>query len=347
MIDRGSAPDPPPGMIAPPLDPDRARTLVSRFSTRSVLVVGDVMLDHFVIGRVTRISPEAPVPVVAYQREEYRLGGAANVANNLRSLGATVALAGVSGHDAARDRLLAELERSGISANAVVPDPERCTTIKQRIVTDRNQQVARVDFEADRDLTGPPETALFDALARAVRDADVVLVSDYLKGCVTAGLMSRLLVTAHARGIPVLVDPKIPHISRYRGADLVTPNHQEAEVATHCRIRTSDEAGVAAREFQQRVGCGSVMITRGEHGMWLLDGTGTQSVETDIPATAREVADVTGAGDTVIATIALSLATSSTLLEAAQLANVAAGIVVGKFGPAVVTPEELTADLNA
>jgi D-beta-D-heptose 7-phosphate kinase/D-beta-D-heptose 1-phosphate adenosyltransferase len=158
--------------------------------------------------------------------------------------------------------------------------------------------------------------------------------------------MSRVLVAARASGIPVLVDPKIPHIGRYRGADLVTPNHREAEIATHCRIRTSEEARVAAREFQQRVGCRSVLITRGEHGMWLLDGTGTQPVEADIPAAAREVADVTGAGDTVIATFALSMAAGATLLEAAQLANVAAGVVVGKFGPAVVTPEELAVSVN-
>src|SRR5688500_17607511 len=225
--------------MASELELARARALISNYSNRSVLVLGDVMLDHFVIGRVTRISPEAPVPVVAYRRDEYRLGGAANVAHNLRALGANVALAGVIGRDAAREQLLKELEMAGISAGAVVADPERCTTVKQRIVTDRNQQVARIDFETDRDLTGPAEQALLDALALAVAGADVVVVSDYLKGSITAGVMSRVHVSAHSCGIPVLVDPKIPHISRYRGADLVTPNHQEAEIATHCRIRTS------------------------------------------------------------------------------------------------------------
>ena len=167
--------------------------------------------------------------------------------------------------------------------------------------------------------------------------AGAIVVSDYLKGCVTRRLVGELVVLAKQQSIPLLVDPKIPHIDYYRGASLVTPNHHEAEVATHTRIRTDEEAAIAARRFRERAGCEGVLITRGEHGMWLLDG----NVDGALPATAREVADVTGAGDTVIATLALALAAGATLAEAARLANHAAGLVVAKFGPATVSVEEL------
>jgi D-beta-D-heptose 7-phosphate kinase/D-beta-D-heptose 1-phosphate adenosyltransferase len=209
--------------------------------------------------------------------------------------------------------------------------------MKQRIVTTRNQQVARVDYESDVEARGELERNLIDRMAAHLDQADVVVVSDYLKGAVTRALVAAIVDLARARNIPVLVDPKIPHIEYYAGTTLVTPNHHEAEIAAHLRIRTDDDARRAARVFVERAGCEGVLITRGEHGLSLVGPAG----EAHYPAVAREVADVTGAGDTVIATLALGLAAGATLAEAAQLANHAAGIVVGRFGPATVSPDEL------
>ena len=337
------------------LDAERARALVDQFASRHVLVVGDVMIDEFVIGRVDRISPEAPVPVVRYQRSDARLGGAANVAQNLAAYGARVALVGLTGADAAADTLARLVTQAGIDGSGLVADASRPTTRKQRIVTTRNQQVARVDYEEDADATGDVADRLADHVSRLAASADVVVVSDYLKGAITATVMHAAVVAAGRRGIAVLVDPKIPHIDRYHGATLITPNHHEAETATAMRIRTSDDARDAARRFRAIAGCQSVMITRGEHGLWLLEGRGhgrdlddasSIGVEMGIDAAAQEVSDVTGAGDTVIATCALAVACSATLAEAAMLANDAAGVSVSKFGPATVTRDELLARLS-
>ncbi len=323
----------------PPLGEARARAVVTAFARCGVLVVGDVMLDQFIVGRVNRISPEAPVPVVEHDHDEFRIGGAGNVAANTRALGARVELVGLVGADAQADRLRADLSAQGLGHAGLVVDRGRPTTTKQRIVTTRNQQVARVDYESDAEAAGGVEDALLAAADRCLPEAAVVVVSDYLKGAVTGRLVAHLVAAAGARGIPVLVDPKIPHIEYYRGATLVTPNHHEAEVATHMRIRDDGDASRAGRVFLERAKCHSVLITRGEHGMSLVGPGG----DAHFPAVAREVADVTGAGDTVIATLALALAAGATPSEAAQLANHAAGIVVGRFGPATVTPEELLA----
>jgi D-beta-D-heptose 7-phosphate kinase/D-beta-D-heptose 1-phosphate adenosyltransferase len=311
----------------------RARDLVGRFGGVPVLVAGDVMLDRFIVGRVTRISPEAPVPIVQFQSQHVRLGGAANVAHNIAALGGRVSLVGLVGADEAAARLREQLAAAGVSAEGLVEDRGRPTTEKVRVVTERNQQVARIDYERDTDAHGDVQRAIVDRAARLGRDARALLVSDYLKGAITRPVVEALLALAR----PVIVDPKIPHLACYAGATLVTPNHHEAEVATHCRIRSDDEARDAARAFRARTQCDVVLITRGEQGMWL----SSPDAEGSIPAVAREVSDVAGAGDTVVATLALALAAGATMTEAAVLANYAAGIVVGKFGPATVTPEEL------
>ena len=312
--------------------------LVSRLAGRTVLIVGDVMLDHFVIGRVDRISPEAPVPVVCFDHEEYRLGGAANVAHNAAALGGRVELVGLVGKDSAADTLRADLARARIGTSGLVTDPARCTTRKLRVVTTRNQQVARVDYEQDDEAADDVEAALVARIDHLAATADAVLVSDYLKGAISRGVASAAVAAARKRGVPLLVDPKVPHIDYYAGATVITPNHHEAEAVTHMRIRTSPDAVAAAVRFRERACCESVLITRGEHGMTLLGPRG----EAQLPAEAREVADVTGAGDTVIATMTLALAAGAALVEAAQLANRAAGIVVGKFGPATVSVNELS-----
>jgi len=319
------------------IDSRRASELIWRFRDLRVLVVGDVMLDRFIVGRVTRISPEAPVPVVRFQSEHVRLGGAANVAHNIAALGGRPSIVGLVGRDRAADQVREQLTATGIACTGLVEDRQRPTTEKVRVVTERNQQVARIDYEDDADVSGAAAQALVEAATAAGRAAEVCLVSDYLKGTVTRSMVESLL----AAGRPIIVDPKIPHLDCYAGATLVTPNHHEAEAATHRRIRNADEARLAGRELRDRVRCEAVLMTLGEQGMWLT----APGAEGSIHAAAREVSDVTGAGDTVVATVALALAAGATLSEAALLANHAAGIVVGKFGAATVSPEELIASI--
>ncbi len=323
-------------MTLPPLDTARARELVRYFAGLPVLVVGDVMLDRFIVGRVTRISPEAPVPIVRFESEHVRLGGAANVAHNIAALGGQASLVGIVGADAAAAQLRQQLTAAGVSADGLVEDRSRPTTEKVRVVTERNQQVARIDYERDADAGGDIEQAIVAQVTRLAGTAKALLVSDYLKGTITRAVVEALLRRPAA---PLIVDPKIPHLAFYAGATLVTPNHHEAEIATHLRVQSDEDARQAARDFRTRAQCGAVLITRGEHGMWLSE----KSAEGSIPAIAREVSDVTGAGDTVVATLALALAAGATMAEAATLANHAAGIVVGKFGPATLTAAELAA----
>jgi len=323
----------------PELTSARAHELIDRFASRRITVVGDVMLDRFLIGRVSRMSPEAPVPVVVHDHDEYRLGGAANVANNLRQLGAAVDLIGVVGNDEAGAQLKNELAAKGIHSTGLITDQERRTTTKLRVVTTRNQQVSRIDFESDHEVGSALEDAIASQVEMRAKSAQVILVSDYQKGVVTRRSMASVIAFAHANGLPVIVDPKVPHIDYYAGAALVTPNHIEAESATNTRIESHEEARRASVILRQRLGVDSVLITRGEHGMWL-DHVGTDGY---LPTSAREVADVTGAGDTVIATLSLALAAGATMPEAARLANEAAGLVVAKFGAATVSPAELKA----
>jgi D-beta-D-heptose 7-phosphate kinase/D-beta-D-heptose 1-phosphate adenosyltransferase len=320
--------------------------LVDGLAGRPVAVVGDVMLDHFLIGRVDRISPEAPVPVVQFARDDYRLGGAANVAHNLAALGASARLVGVVGADrwaAELQRLLAE---AGVPDAGLVADPLRPTTRKMRIVTSRNQQVARVDHESDEEIAGAVRARVAKAIDEAAASSEAVILSDYRKGVVVPSTIACAVSAGSARRLPVLVDPKVPDPGRYRGVTVITPNHHEAELMTGQAIRTTDDARAAARRLHAATGA-SVLITWGEHGMWVFDGAREATREAALPAEAREVADVTGAGDTVIAVVALALAAGANLIEAARLANIAAGLVVARFGPASVTGAELAAAVRS
>jgi D-beta-D-heptose 7-phosphate kinase/D-beta-D-heptose 1-phosphate adenosyltransferase len=279
------------------------------------------------------------VPVVQFDRDEYRLGGAANVAAHHLALGGQAPAVGVVGRDREGAQLVERMTQAGIGTAGVIADPDRCTTRKVRLVTTRNQQVARIDYERDAEVDGVLERSLVQRIDEVGADAEALLISDYLKGVVSRRLAASAAALAARKGIPLLVDPKVPHIEYYAGARLVTPNHHEAEAVTHMRIRSTDDARDAARKFRDRVRCESVLVTRGEHGMWLLSPEG----EANLPAEAREVADVTGAGDTVIAALALGLAAGASLADAARLANRAAGIVVGRFGPATVSADDLRA----
>jgi len=316
-------------------------SLISRFAGRRIAVVGDVMLDHFIVGHVDRISPEAPVPVVRFTREEFRLGGAANVAHNVSALGGRALLIGLTGADPSAEQLRAELSKAGLDGAGLVSDEARTTTRKVRVVTTRNQQVARVDYETDGLASDSALDRLIGQINKAARESDALVLSDYNKGVIAPPVIDAAVHAAQSAGIPLLVDPKTPQAERYRGATLITPNHHEAELMTQTPIRTVEDATRAARALHDRTGS-SVVITWGEHGMFVFDGTTPNAPGSSLPAAAREVADVTGAGDTVIAVLALGLAAGSTLLEAARVANLAAGLVVGRFGPAVITAAELT-----
>jgi D-beta-D-heptose 7-phosphate kinase/D-beta-D-heptose 1-phosphate adenosyltransferase len=323
-------------MLLPPLTSDRARALTGAFHKAHVLVVGDAMLDRFIVGRVSRISPEAPVPVVAFDHEMHRMGGAANVAHNVAALGAHATLVAVTGQDEPAAVLAAACREAGI-APSLVADAGRPTTTKVRIVTERNQQVARIDYEADAEIASDIEQRILAEIHKHAVRASAIVISDYLKGCVTRRVVETAVAAAGEHGAPVLVDPKIPHVDYYAGTAVVTPNHHEAEMAANMRVRSDEEARRAARLFRERARCGSVLMTRGDQGMWLL----AAGVEGSLTAAAREVADVTGAGDTVVATLALALAAGATMPEAARLANEAAGIAVAKFGPATVSVGDL------
>jgi rfaE bifunctional protein kinase chain/domain len=325
------------------LSPARARALVAAMHDKRVLVVGDLMLDEFVWGRVSRISPEAPVPVVEVTGRSFHLGGAGNVAANLRALGGRSVLAAVVGEDAAGERVRAALDAEGVVSRLVDAGAERRTTLKTRVIA-HGQQVVRTDQEDTGDVPRALESALVASVRRELADASALVVSDYQKGVVTAGLLRRILPLARRRRVPVLVDPKPRHFRLYRGVDVVTPNQLEAEQVTGLRISGPQELAAAGRRILAMLQCRAVLITRGEHGMSLFE---SGKAPRHVPAAAREVFDVTGAGDSVIAALALALAAGAPLVEAAAIANATACVVVGKLGTAQAQPSELLAALAA
>jgi len=320
-----------------PLLPDRARALLESMADRRVLVLGDVMLDEFIWGQVARISPEAPVPVVQVTRESFHVGGAGNVAANVRALGGQAVLAGVVGEDEAARRVRTRLIEAGVETALVNAGEARPTTLKTRIIA-HQQQIVRTDREQTEEISAHVEKALLREVRAALPTCAALVVSDYQKGVVTSRVMKAVVAAAGRQRIPVLVDPKLRHLKLYRGATLVTPNQGEAEEATGIRIRSSADLQAVGAALLRTLGCRAALITRGEHGMSLFR-PGKRPVH--VPATAREVFDVTGAGDTVIATLGLALAARTPLPSAAVLANHAAGVVVGKLGTATTSPAEL------
>jgi D-glycero-beta-D-manno-heptose-7-phosphate kinase len=309
---------------------------------RKVVVLGDVMLDEFVWGDVTRISPEAPVPVVDIQRESFHLGGAANVLANLIALGARASVVGVVGNDAAGERLRSSLRADGADQDEyLITDEQRPSTVKTRIIA-HSQLVVRADRESRRPVNGQTEARIIEALQAALENAAALIVSDYDKGVVTPRILEKILPFAYDR-VPVLIDPKLRNFSSYRPATLVTPNHHEALRMASLEADTDEGLHEAARRIRAELNCDAVLITRGDRGMMLLEGAGAPVY---VATAAREVYDVTGAGDTVIATLAAALAAGSSLIEAAALANHAAGIVVGKVGTATASAGELVNSFN-
>jgi D-beta-D-heptose 7-phosphate kinase/D-beta-D-heptose 1-phosphate adenosyltransferase len=303
---------------------------------RYVVVLGDVMLDEFVWGDVTRISPEAPVPVVDVRRESVHLGGAANVLANLVALGARGSVVGVVGNDGTGERLRAGLRDLGTHDQSLIVDETRPSTTKTRIVA-HSQLVVRADRESRVPVSANIEEKIVSCLKDELKRADAFVVSDYDKGVVTPAILREILPLAYERA-PVLIDPKLRNFSFYRPATLVTPNHFEALRLSDSEDTSDDGLHHAAKVIREKLGCDAVLITRGDRGMMLLGADGEPVY---VETAAREVYDVTGAGDTVIAALAGALATGATMLEAASLANHAAGIVVAKVGTATATANEL------
>jgi rfaE bifunctional protein kinase chain/domain len=320
----------------------RASALLKAMRGRRVLVFGDVMLDEFIWGRVARISPEAPVPVVQVTGESFHLGGAGNVAANVRSLGGAPILAGVVGDDEAGRRVGEVLQGNGIASRLAVSGGGRPTTVKTRVIA-HNQQVVRADREEAGDISGPTERTLVEALRGEISACEALVISDYQKGAVTASLLRKVLPSARRRRVPVLVDPKLRHFRLYRGVTVVTPNQVEAEQATGVGIEDETSLLAAGTRILSMLGCRAALVTRGEHGLSLFE---KHHKPVHVPTAAREVFDVTGAGDSVIATMALALAAGATLPEAAALANSAAGVVVGKVGTAQARPGEVLGALG-
>jgi len=312
--------------------------IIRRFLGVRILVVGDIMLDRFIWGDVSRISPEAPVPVVVVEKETFLLGGAANVVNNIHSLGGKASLCGVVGDDEMGQKVLKRLGEMGIERSGISIEPGRQTTVKTRIIA-HHQQLVRIDRETTRHPKVSTLRSLSEYLKRNIKSFDGVILSDYGKGLLTRGLVQDVIRKARQTGKFVMVDPKIKNFFFYRGATVVTPNTGEASSAS--RISITDEVSLnrAGRNLLKRLRCDALVITRGEDGMAIFEPHQKPFL---VPTEAREVYDVTGAGDTVIGTMALALGAGASIRRATELANHAAGIVVGKVGTATVDQEELT-----
>jgi D-beta-D-heptose 7-phosphate kinase/D-beta-D-heptose 1-phosphate adenosyltransferase len=310
---------------------------INSYSRSTVIVIGDIMLDHFIRGNVSRISPEAPVPVVSISAESLRLGGAANVVHNIHALGGTVFASGLVGNDEMGKKIVRQFKSLDLDTKGLVVTTKRPTTVKTRIIA-HNQQVVRFDREVVSPLTSRHLEKIVSYLKKCLPAVDVIIISDYGKSVVSRKLIEETVNLSTEHNIPVLVDPKVRNIDRYRGVSIITPNQKEASETTGIDILTNDDARKAAQVLRERVQCESVLITRGDQGMTLLE---RDDMCTHIPTLATEVYDVTGAGDTVIGALALSLASGASLKASALLANLAAGIVVRKLGTAAATLAEL------
>lgn len=322
----------------------RALGYIERFPACRILVVGDIMLDEYIWGKVGRISPEAPVPVVAVTGDTRAAGGAANVAVNAAALRARVRIAGFLGADAAGRELARILRKNRIGVDGVVADPDRPTIVKTRVIA-HQQQVVRVDRERKDPPGEPAREALRKKVRAALAEVDGVVLSDYGKGALSRELVGEIVAGAARRGVFVAVDPKQKDFAYYKGCTVITPNRAEAEAALGGREMPGDlDVWEGGRELLRKCGARAVLITRGEEGMSLVE-RGRRSFF-HIPARARQVFDVTGAGDTVIGTLAVGLGAGAPLRDAALLANVAAGVVVGEVGTSPITAGKLARALR-
>jgi D-beta-D-heptose 7-phosphate kinase/D-beta-D-heptose 1-phosphate adenosyltransferase len=318
--------------------------LISRFRDCPILVVGDLMLDEFIWGHVNRISPEAPVPVVEVQERTYSAGGAANTAVNVGSLGGRVSVAGLVGEDVTGEKVCSLLAACGVDGSAVLRDCTRPTTTKTRVIA-HSQQMVRIDQESPGPTLPAVQEQLLVAIQKQLLNVRGCVLSDYGKGVMTPEFTSRLIAAARAAGVPVVVDPKGTQYEKYRGATLIKPNQLEAGQVLNRVLKTNEDVLRAGADLLAMLGIGtSVLITRGSQGMSLFEHSRPVS---HVPAQAREVYDVTGAGDTVAGTLILTLAAGGSMSDACRLASLAAAVVVGKVGTAPCTIEELRSALKS
>jgi D-beta-D-heptose 7-phosphate kinase/D-beta-D-heptose 1-phosphate adenosyltransferase len=324
------------------LDFARLKTVITGFDRARVLVVGDLILDEFIWGGVSRISPEAPVPVVWVNSENFMPGGASNVAANIRSLGGEVHLAGIVGADSRGEKLRELLSQKGVHCDGVFTDPARPTTQKTRVIAG-HQQVVRIDRERVEPLPDSLIDAVLDFIRAKMDDIDALIIEDYGKGVISPRLVQEIVRAAKKRDKVITVDPKETHFSYYQGVTTITPNHHEAASAVGYAIRDEATLEKAGNQLLKKLNAESVLITRGENGMCLFQ-QGKRPER--IPTVAQEVFDVSGAGDTVISAYTLARARRASAVEAAHISNCAAGIVVGKVGVAVTTRQELLARIK-
>jgi D-glycero-beta-D-manno-heptose-7-phosphate kinase len=332
---------------------ETVRKILARFKKTRILVVGDLILDEFIWGKADRISPEAPVPVVWAQSQSTMPGGASNVANNIASLEGSVFLCGVVGEDKNGQVLIEQLRQKGVNCDGVILDPGRPTTVKTRIIA-AHQQIVRVDWEEAESLAADKISLLMDSLKSRLPEVDAVIIEDYGKGIVTPPVLKNIIALARRYKKIVTVDPKVEHFSLYKGVTAMTPNEKEASAGSGIKISNESDVDRVGWSLLKKLGCEGVLITQGEKGMKLFSAKGARLPARQgfasggkgpsvihIPTFAQEVFDVSGAGDTVIAVFTLALASRVNMVDAAKISNVAAGIVVGKIGVAVVTPEDL------
>ncbi len=334
------------------------KQIVNKFSQANILVIGDLILDEFIWGDVERISPEAPVPVVWAKKRTFIPGGAANVANNISSLGGNVCLAGVIGKDKNTRILLSELKKRKISAAGIFVSAERCTTLKTRIVSG-HQQVVRLDWEDVEPLTKALNQGIIVFVKKNIRKFDAIIIEDYGKGVINMELLETVISLAKKHKKIINIDPKEEHFQYYKGVTCITPNRKELENAARnlkirdntnrfkldtYRLSTMKDVDVAAEHIMKYLNLDAALVTLGEQGMKLFE---KNKKAIHIPTVAQEVFDVSGAGDTVIAVFTLSLCSGAGKIEAAHIANYAAGIVVGKLGTAVTNRKELLKKLNS
>ncbi|MGO9950653.1 MAG: D-glycero-beta-D-manno-heptose-7-phosphate kinase [Dissulfurispiraceae bacterium] len=317
--------------------------IIGSFKDKKILIIGDIILDRYIFGKVNRISPEAPVPVVDVVRESFLLGGAANVANNIIALGGKVSVAGVIGKDRAGDVVRELMASCTIDPEGIIED-SRPTTVKSRVIA-HNQQVVRFDREDCRKLEGKSLICFLGYIKKAFSQFDAVIISDYKKGVISASLVKTIVKFAKQKRTFVAVDPKVGHFHLYKNVSLITPNLSEASQGSGIEIKDEKSLLKAGKTLLSRLSCTSVLITRGEEGMSLFERNTKNIRVTHIPTVAKKVFDVTGAGDTVIAAFTLAHAAGASLQDAAVVSNHAAGLVVGEVGTAVATPEAILQSL--
>ena len=311
--------------------------LINNFSKTRVLILGDIMLDRYIWGNVDRISPEAPVPIVRVDRESVNLGGAANVAAGVASLGAFAYLVGVVGKDSLAKSLVGILKESNLPSDGLVVDSSRPSTIKTRLVA-HSQQIARIDRETSAEISDAIVDKILGKVKKAIPKIDGIIISDYGKGVITYNLLTALIETANKAGKFIAVDPKEVHFMNYRNVSVITPNHHEAGFISGKKIINESTLIDVGSNLMDLLNLESLLITRGEKGMTLFE---KDRNITHIPAVAKTVYDVTGAGDTVIATLTVAKSAGASIKDAAVIANIAAGLAVAQFGTARITAAEL------